>query len=373
MNPAPPSGISPALDRLRAMANLLRCTLHASVPYMATRTGMWPLKEGNDTNLLPDMLVFVIHGSIMEIFFFIAGVLSIRQVGKAGVGPFLRNRARKILIPFSVVMLTLVPYVMFLFPIGAELERGAVSWNWRGWAHTAFELWSSNLFPTGHLWFLYYLIFYYGATVLVYGLWRKYGKEVFPALNTIWIWVAMWTVSVACLYFSKAWYILNPLTTAIEWNSFFYFMTFFTVGTLTYYQSELIGYAVRFRYRFLGVFGVMSLVAPVLQQFARQPGHLYFEELHWAAMVAAALHTVSGVGAALGVVYAMQSAPPRWVGLVARSSYWVYLVHLPLVMTMHLLLFPLAWPLIVKFVVALGVSLGVALGGYVVVGRRVLP
>ena len=355
-----------ALDRLRATSNLLRCALHTAVPYMVTRTGMWPFKEANNSNLLPDVLVFIVHGSIMEIFYFMAGFLAARQLERHGLHDFVGNRLRRILLPFAIAMLILVPYVMLLFPVGAELEQHRqLSWHWPLWVRTAFGLWSSHLFPLGHLWFLYYLIWYYAVLVLL--------RPYFSALKRIkGIWWMLWGIAMMSIAFSKAWYVLNPLTTRIEWNSFIYFLSFFILGAGAFGQNIWIAQAVRCRFHFLGVFLAMSLVAPSFQQFAPQHAHPYAQWLHIGAIVTTALHSVSGVGAAVGWAWSIRKPLSAWMDWMSRASYWVYLVHLPIVMTLHLGLFLFDWPLLIKYLLALGISLWVSWLTYITFGQKLL-
>ena len=46
---------------------------------------------------------------------------------------------------------------------------------------------------------------------------------------------------------------------------------------------------------------------------------------------------------------------------LAEASFWVYLVHVPIVALMQLVLLPVAWPAPVKFVLVSAVALGLSL------------
>jgi peptidoglycan/LPS O-acetylase OafA/YrhL len=55
---------------------------------------------------------------------------------------------------------------------------------------------------------------------------------------------------------------------------------------------------------------------------------------------------------------------------IADASYWIYLIHLPIVMALQVLLAPLDWPWPVKFAVLLGVGLAVMFASYQLLVRH---
>jgi glucans biosynthesis protein C len=344
---------------MRAWSNLIRCAIHTGVPFMVTRTGMWPLKESNNDNLLPDVLMFIGHGCIMEIFFFLSGFLSAQLLRKMSWQQFALNRLRKIGIPFAVGMCTLVPFVLMLFPIGAALEQGVFRWDWAGWWAAGWHRWQQNLFVLGHLWFLYYLILF--NVVVVVCKWTNL-RPVLPPLRLTGyqLFGGLLFLAMAAIWASRAWYVLNPLTTRVEWNSLIYFGSFYGLGMLLANEASLLPYFQHNKRLWLITFIAFSLVAPVFQPFANQPEHPYHAWLHVGAIVSTAVHSISGVFAAIGWWQADTRPISMTMQRISRASYWVYLVHLPIVMCFHLALYPLQWPLWVKYVVAFTGSFALA-------------
>ena len=62
------------IDYLRNFANITRCFIHASVPYMVTVAPIWPVDDGGGWFF--DFITFELHLYVMELFFVISGFFS---------------------------------------------------------------------------------------------------------------------------------------------------------------------------------------------------------------------------------------------------------------------------------------------------------
>jgi peptidoglycan/LPS O-acetylase OafA/YrhL len=70
----------------------------------------------------------------------------------------------------------------------------------------------------------------------------------------------------------------------------------------------------------------------------------------------------------LAVRYLSDFNPAR--RYIADASYWLYLVHLPLILALQVVVAPLAWPWPVKFAVILGVAFPLMLASYQLLVRH---
>lgn len=78
-------------------------------------------------------------------------------------------------------------------------------------------------------------------------------------------------------------------------------------------------------------------------------------------------YTIAAWGWTLGLIgTAMRwvRRPNRVATYVGSASYWVYLVHMPVVCIVQILLYPLAWPPELKFAIVCAVSLPLLFGSY---------
>ena len=93
------------LDALRAFAMLLGIGLHAS---MSLNGLPWVVMDRQPSNLLL-VLVLGIHGFRMPLFFLVSGYFSAMLADRRGPVELLKNRAARILVPFLLGLVTIVP------------------------------------------------------------------------------------------------------------------------------------------------------------------------------------------------------------------------------------------------------------------------
>ncbi|HKO92795.1 MAG TPA: acyltransferase family protein [Polyangiaceae bacterium] len=151
-----------AFDAARASMMLLGLVLHSVMSYIVLPVDDWQYKDGA-TSFAFDVLAFGIHSFRMPVFFVLAGFFSALLLTRRGLASFARNRAQRVLVPFVVGYALLVPL--------AELTNH-YSLAVRAEAHdplaVALAALARNPHPDlAHLWFLYDLLFFYGASLLV--------------------------------------------------------------------------------------------------------------------------------------------------------------------------------------------------------------
>lgn len=153
-----------ALDALRGSMMLLGIVLHSTISFAVAPFGeAWPYKA-EQTSVIYDLLVFMIHLFRMPTFFVVAGLFAAMLFWRRGIADTLRNRAVRIAVPLLVGWVLLTPLVMSGFMLG--MTGG----DWNAVAADFASLRSVYLDPlsTMHLWFLYVLmLFYLGAAALL--------------------------------------------------------------------------------------------------------------------------------------------------------------------------------------------------------------
>ena len=153
------------IDWLRNVSNITRVMIHASVPYMASAAPMWPMNE--EGSYLFDFGVFESHLFVMEMFYVISGFMFGLEMSRKSVTQIAQNRGPRIVLPFVAGVALFTPIILMYrgfknHPGYSFLSPSAMKASYlQGW-----ELGMENFFPTGHLWFLYYLIFFYALILL---------------------------------------------------------------------------------------------------------------------------------------------------------------------------------------------------------------
>lgn len=155
-----------AIDNLRATLMWLGIVLHASINYM-TGPSLLPFKDVKVTPLA-DLLLMFIHAFRMPAFFLLAGFLAAMMVATRGYRAMMKNRVRRIALPFAVfwplmligMVLLVMQYrhLMFFGTFGFDLAVAPKASSERA------------LFNTMHMWFLYYLFIFCALAALACAL-----------------------------------------------------------------------------------------------------------------------------------------------------------------------------------------------------------
>lgn len=161
MTPKPVPQRYHSLDALRAVMMSLGIVIHTAITYMPSPTQVWALRDP-ERNVIFDYVVTFIHLFRMPTFFVVAGFFAAFLFIERGERDFIRNRSMRVLVPLVVFWPVIFPAAIgaFWFSLGATGLRPDVTLEvyFRGaLARSTFV----------HLWFLYDLIIFYIAVVLL--------------------------------------------------------------------------------------------------------------------------------------------------------------------------------------------------------------
>jgi fucose 4-O-acetylase-like acetyltransferase len=136
------------LDNLRTIIIFLVVLYHAGIVYESSGFGAWVwIVHDPATNDLVGILSFlVIDIFVMATIFFISGYLTPMSLKNKNGWAFLKSRFRRLIIPWIIAVLTLIPLykVIFLYSRGLPQER----WT------TYFHFSNGNISSQNWLWFL---------------------------------------------------------------------------------------------------------------------------------------------------------------------------------------------------------------------------
>ena len=339
-----------ALDALRASALLLGVVFHATLAYVML-PGDWGV--GTVEPSLPLWwLVHYSHNFRMQIFFMLAGFFAALTIDKRGVVPYLRDRAVRIGLVFILLM-----YPIKLL-IGLPWVQGGLKTGWLQLPPEAegarlldlviggFHLESWPFVTPAHLWFLYYLaliiILFVAARTASLALlgdraaaWQKRAAAGFHWLFSGWLaplWLAL---------LMMPWLASTPRFTlespdkgfAIEWPALFVYGLFFCFGWWLRRRPELLTIFARRWQLFIPLSVLVSSLAFYLelQRYAAETT----SQIMWAASFNNGLTTSLAALGWTGFFLAVFSRESRLMRYLADSSYWVYIIHLPVVVALQ--------------------------------------
>jgi hypothetical protein len=149
-----------ALDAVRGFALLLGIVLHATLSFLPAPTRIWIIQDSHPSTTL-GVLFFAIHVFRMTTFFLIAGFFAHMSFHRRGGRVFIKDRLQRIALPlvvgWPILFAAMVPVIFWAanFPNGGPVPGAP------GWPPVL------PRFPLTHLWFLYVLLEFYAATLVL--------------------------------------------------------------------------------------------------------------------------------------------------------------------------------------------------------------
>ena len=336
------------LDGLRGFAMLLGIVLHATLPYFSRLNEfefIWPADD--DQSVLLALVFDFIHLWRMPVFFLLAGFFAHLVLDRRSTSMFVLDRLKRVALPlalFGAVMAVIIP------PIWVYGWTGAISFEaLRDVLADRQDLGSSGDL-IAHLWFLYYLLLMYAALVVL----RALGRPC-RALRVV-VRPAWWPS--ACKRLGDVVYARMPLLLALGavlllvlragnegkpiWPlnvpDVLYGALFFLYGYGLYARRELVdrlrGDGVLAALLSIGivVYCVHLVLLGVIDGMTKSGGAA--ESIEFLRLLDAVFYGFAAVLFSVGLVGLFErilQLPGRWVRWLADASYWIYIMHLPVV------------------------------------------
>ena len=344
-----------ALDAVRGFALLLGIVLHATISFLPDPTNSYFIADSHPSLTLTT-LYFAIHVFRMTTFFVIAGFFARMSLHRRGSTGFIKDRLQRIAVPLLVAWPILFPVTRAVVLWAATLPNGGPSPG---------VDWPPALpkFPLHYLWFLYVLLECYAATLVLRtgaiwldrnGRWRNLIDQLVGLLVRSNLAPLVLAVPIGiALGMNPYWDfgIRTPNNSLItNKEAVLAFGTAFVFGWLLQRQSDLIHFMER-RWLFnlvvaIGLIATSFLIA--MTYFQTEPA-LRPAGIWSAGAICYALASWVTTFAVIGVALRFLpnfSATRRYL---ADASYWMYLIHLPIVMALQVLVSNLDWAWPVKF------------------------
>ena len=154
------------MDNLRAFAMLLGVVFHAALAYSPMLHQLW-LTSDPQQSAVVDFVAYFTHTFRMPLFFIIAGYFAALLVTKRGISGMLKNRLLRIVLPFAIFLPLII--IAFMVIIGWALESVEQKSPMLGFFAMMANVPDAPPPPltTSHLWFLYNLIFFYAIAAII--------------------------------------------------------------------------------------------------------------------------------------------------------------------------------------------------------------
>ncbi|WP_049721223.1 acyltransferase family protein [Gilvimarinus polysaccharolyticus] len=362
------------LDAVRAFALLLGIVFHASLSFLPVYIG-WAVMDVS-TSAAVSIFMLISHSFRMALFFLVAGFFSHIMLHRHGVKRFSQSRLVRLAVPFIIGWFMMKPLLVSAWVMGMQSLRGDVS-VWPALQQGSASLLESLHAPfTGtHLWFLYYLLLITAGVLLLRQLIHGYR----PIANTLsrtacslmhWLVysrfsiVVLATFSAICLWFMSHWGMETPdKTLAPNLPVLLVYAGFFCFGWQLARQPKLMAQFSRLTWGKFALCLSAIVVAILLSGFEVQTGHPQYHYLKAAFLFGYGVMMWLLTALTIGVFKHCFNRPSKIIRYLADASYWLYLIHLPMVIWLQIAFaeLPLHWSLKLALISAITVALSLLL------------
>ena len=350
------------IDALRGSVMLLL------VPYH----GLLFLQNSGASMTGLDFSVYWLHLWRMGLFFAVSGFLAAMTLGLWGPSRQLRQRLKRIGIPLFVAMLTILPaQKLIVLWFVHQKSPGPTS--------PAYDYDLGNLlgWEPHHLWFLSYVLAFNVAAVVLWLVLRRGPRltslidrtyrrclrspfliPLLAVLSAIPLWLGGHIEAPGRVASS-----LIPLPSAAA-----YYGIFFLFGWMLFRGRDLLP-AVESR-------PWLKLAAAVpagLLAYALFSGTVLVPEylpIRFTILVISGVAAWATMFAVWGFFAKFLSGAKPWVRYLADASYWIYLIHIPILVTVQLAIADSGIPPILRLTIATSVSLAVSFATYALLVRQ---
>ena len=361
------------LDALRGGMMLLGIVLHGATFYLAAPPPHLPITTDRNTSPVMDAIFDFIHSFRMPLFFVLAGFFTALLVEKRGLWGTYKNRLARIAAPLVAASLTILPLTLLFmldFVISVRYGVHGLVPDLQNLERLDRDMRALNMpegIPLMHLWFLQYLCFFY----LLVPFCRMLVRWSLPVEARVARFLASpFSLPVFALYTAAT---LWPYPGGQVFGEFIFlgvnpaamlfYGSFFVIGYVFHHYRASTAGVVRYVPWCAGVAAVvfpLSIYASHLEYTlgATQVGY------HVVAVVLHALCTWTLIWFFVGVALRSFDRPTPWVLYASQSSYWVFLLHLPVICFFAWLLAPVDVSALVKFLVVTAATTVVCFATY---------
>ena len=321
-------------DRYRIVLHVLRCFMHLTVPFMIVPSQIWPFRSEFSHNEGADGFVFIVHVGIMEAFFLLNGFFAMQLLERKSPKKFIVNRVKRIVVPFVLGILLMVPIVLTL----GLSKKNNVS------VFESFPLLKSYLLEHpinfGPYWSLWYLILLYVLFLVLEINFQFFSKVIKILKFSVMLGLVLFFASVSLFFFFRK-YTLLPIDTLVDWQMILYYFSLFTFGIWMYFNQPIIE-----RIKKVYVIAILTIIAFAI--------NVWFQKTEHPSTVFRIIGVFCYVIQSLGLAILVFAWIKKWkFGSVeknktlSQSMYWLYWIEVPIAIAIHYFFLDSVHPLII--------------------------
>lgn len=360
-------GRNTAIDSLRTAMMCVVMFGHPLLPYMTVPRRF----EDPQTHVGFDVAGVFLYGFAMPAFFVTAGFAAAGLFARRGARAFWRNRATRIFAPLLVGYLLLTPLTRAAYEFGqAVAASGSLAAGWQVFGEARWLRWGKVY----HLWFLASLLVFSAGAIALDAAARGLPQGVRTKLDTLARSITLGRARMPLLVAAVAALMVPSWTWGTGQGTDGWMQTaifgFFALGWLLYrYRDGLTSFSVNWWHGPALALAVMPLCAWATIR------RLFTEDTVDVAtgLIAGTTNAIVAVGMTLGLLglFQLRYAERGRLGqYVSEASYWIYLIHYPVVIAAGAIMAAAPWPALAKYLATVALSLPIIIGSYELLVRN---
>ncbi len=365
-----------ALDNLRAASMLLVIFGHSAMSFVTIKINeiSWPIQDIY-THKAFDVFVIIAHTFVMPIFFFVAGYLGRTLYIKIGFHAFVEHKLKKIILPLLAGMVTIVPLIHLSALYGRLITTSHATEP--NVLKTIYDYFLSETFfssyNSAHLWFLWYLVLFYFLTILVVCYTPRFlnttmMRRVDNALEHITSSALKPLVciipTISILYLMRVWGPDTPTSILPEIRFILLYGLFFSIGWLLERRQEHLRNLTKYIHEYMVIAIIcipIYLTGFGLQYQTDHPNYVMIKFITLSLYASIMWLLFFSV---IGLFVKRMNFQNTTMRYISESSYWLYFIHVPIIIFIQILIAPMVLPIFIKFGLTVVISLLLMLTSY---------
>lgn len=352
-----------AIDHLRTAMMFVVMFGHPLLPYITVPRSF----KDDSTHVGFDVIAVFLYAFAMQAFFVTAGFTAALILARKGTAGLWRNRLSRIFIPLVVAYIIITPLMRGAYDFAkAVVEFDSITLGWSVFIAADWLRWSKLY----HLWFLLSLLVFTAMALAT--LWLIDRSDVKYRLDS---WLADKLIGYSGIGFLSLLVVCTTIPSYVletgsgtHWSMQITLFAYFALGWFIYgHQQIIVSWQTHWQRLLL-----ISLMALPLCAWASRIR--WFDEHNIdlvIGLLAGATNGIIGICmtiALLGFFHAKLERPSPIAKVLTEASYWVYLIHFPIVVAAGGLVAVLDIPAVFKYLLTLSISIPtIALSYYVIV------
>jgi len=363
------------MDNLRALAMTLGIFFHAAIAYNPMMENLW-LAASREQSIALEIFAWFTHLFRMPLFFVIAGFFALLLIEKRGINGFAINRAKRIVMPFFIFMpliilsvfatvgwaieniQNLTPMMQFIKMLAANPDAPKMP------------------FSTMHLWFLFNLSLFCLMAILLAKV--NFQQSLFFRLfhNPIFVLLFFPLLLIPAMASQPMPFPAAERIYPELWSFGFYGM-FFIFGMALNKAENLLDKLEEYVPLLLviGVIGYGYLYAQMpktitIEDMGKAVNGMAFSWQHFTHAVLEAYVSVYMTIVCLTVGRKFLNRQNELLRYISDSSYWVYIIHLPVLFYLQFILLDVNYGAWIEFAISSLGTMAIGMISYKLLVRR---